>query len=139
MIQLYVTPSCLSCRKARAWLEENGIEYEEHNLFSTPPTMQELKTMLHLTEEGTSELISVRSKAFQELNVDLDDLSITELSELIQDNPGLLRRPIIFDAKRLVIGYNEDDIRTFLPREVRKIELQKMQDMLDQESAEMYA
>lgn len=130
MIQLYVTPSCLSCRKARAWLEENGIDFEEHNLFSAPPSVQELKMMLHLTEEGTSEIISVRSKAFQELGIDLDDLSVTELLELIQGNPGLLRRPIIFDAKRLVIGYNEDEIRSFLPREVRKVQLQKMQESI---------
>lgn len=137
MVQLYVTPSCLSCRKARAWLEENGIEFEEHNIFSAPPSIQELKTMLHLTEEGTSELISVRSKAFQQLNVDLDDLSLSELFELIQGNPGLLRRPIIFDAKRMVVGYNEDEIRSFLPREVRRIELQRMQDSIDKE--EQYA
>ena len=45
--------------------------------------------------------------------------------ELIQNNPGLLRRPIILDDKRLQVGYNEDEIRRFLPRSVRKLELQQ--------------
>lgn len=131
MIQLYVVPGCLSCRKARTWLEENGIEYEEYNLFSDPPSVLALKTMLQLTEEGTTELISIRSKTFQELDIDLDDLSISRFFELVQVNPGLLRRPIIMDTKRLVVGYNDDNIRAFLPREVRKIELQRMQTVIN--------
>lgn len=131
MIQLYVVPGCLSCRKARTWLEENEIDYEEYNLFSDPPSVLALKTMLQMTEEGTTELISVRSKSFQELEIDLNDLSISHFFELIQTNPGLLRRPIIMDTKRLVVGYNEDNIRAFLPREVRKIELQRMQKVIN--------
>lgn len=130
MIQLYVTPSSTSCRKARAWLEENGIEYQESNLFSEPLPFQELKRMLQLTEEGTSEIISTRSKAFQELNVDIDDLTISELYDIILDNPSLLRRPIMFDNKRLVVGYNEDEIRAFIPRDVRKVEAQRIREDL---------
>ncbi|MFE7152668.1 ArsC/Spx/MgsR family protein, partial [Heyndrickxia sporothermodurans] len=41
----------------------------------------------------------------------------------------MLRRPIILDEKRLQVGYNEDEIRKFLPRRIRtflSIELQKM-------------
>ncbi|KRN28437.1 hypothetical protein IV38_GL001437 [Lactobacillus selangorensis] len=80
-----------------------------------------------MTENGTEEIISTRSKAFQELNVDLDDLSLDDLFDLIQKTPGLLRRPIIMDDKRLQVGYNEDEIRRFLPREVRALELQQAQ------------
>ena len=50
---------------------------------------------------------------------------MNDLFELIQNNPGLLRRPIILDDKRLQVGYNEDEIRRFLPRSVRKLELQQ--------------
>lgn len=129
MVTLYTSPSCTSCRKARAWLEENSIPYSERNIFSEPLTREEIKGILKMTEEGTEEIISTRSKAFQELNVDLDDLPLNELFALIQENPGLLRRPIILDEKRLQVGYNEDEIRRFLPREVRAIELQKAQEL----------
>lgn len=129
MVTLYTSPSCTSCRKARAWLEENNISYSERNIFSEPLTREEIKGILKMTEEGTEEIISTRSKAFQELNVDLDDLPMNELFALIQENPGLLRRPIILDEKRLQVGYNEDEIRRFLPREVRAIELQKAQEL----------
>ena len=125
MVTLYTSPSCTSCRKARAWLEEHEIPYTERNIFSEPLTEDEIKAILRMTEEGTEEIISTRSKAFQELNVDLDEIPLNDLFELIQNNPGLLRRPIILDDKRLQVGYNEDEIRRFLPRSVRKLELQQ--------------
>lgn len=129
MITLYTSPSCTSCRKARAWLEDNNIDYSERNIFSEPLSEVEIKGILKMTEEGTEEIISTRSKAFQELNVDLDEVPLNTLFTLIQENPGLLRRPIILDNKRLQVGYNEDEIRRFLPREVRAIELKEAQEL----------
>ena len=40
-------------------------------------------------------------KTYQKLNVDIDSLPLQDLYSIIQDNPGLLRRPIILDNKRL--------------------------------------
>lgn len=82
-----------------------------------------------MTENGTEEIISKRSKAYQKLHIDLDELPLQNLFELIQHDPGLLRRPIILDEKRLQVGYNEDEIRRFLPREVRALELKRIQAM----------
>mgnify|MGYP001044656579 FL=1 len=72
MVTLYTSPSCTSCRKARTWLEENNIEYKERNIFSEPLSLDEIKGILRMTEDGTDEIISTRSKTFQKLNVDLD-------------------------------------------------------------------
>lgn len=125
MVTIYTAPSCSSCRKAVAWLEENNIPYKAQNIFSDPLDILEIKSILRMTEEGTEEIISTRSKAFQELNIDLEELQLKDLFTLVQENPGLLRRPILIDDKRLQIGYNEDDIRCFLPREVRALELMR--------------
>lgn len=127
MVNLYTSPSCTSCRKAKAWLEEHGIEYKERNIFSEPLSAAEIKQVLRLTENGTEEIVSRRSKVFQGLDVDLDDLSLKQLIDLIEKNPGLLRRPILVDDKRLQVGYNEDEIRRFLPRKVRQLELARAQ------------
>lgn len=123
MVKLFTSPSCTSCRKARAWLEEQEIPFTERNIFSDPLDTNEIKEILRMTENGTEEIISTRSKAFQELDVDLNTVGLNELFSLIQENPGLMRRPIIMDDKRLQVGYNEDEIRRFLPREVRQFEL----------------
>lgn len=98
LLTLYTSPSCTSCRKARAWLQEHQIPFVERNIFSEPLNSSELKAILQMTEDGTEEIISTRSKVFQKLNMDLDDLPLQELLELVQNNPGLLRRPIMIDG-----------------------------------------
>lgn len=123
MITLYVSPSCTSCRKAKAWLEEQDLEFKEKNIFHEPLSKEEIKQILSLTEEGTSELISYRSQAYQALTRDIEDLSLNELLDLFEKEPSLIRRPIIMDNRRLQIGYNEEEIRCFLPRKVRAMEL----------------
>ncbi|SFL54204.1 regulatory protein spx [Salibacterium qingdaonense] len=131
MVTLLTSPSCTSCRKAKAWLEEYNIPFEERNIFASPLTVDEVKEIVRLTEDGTDEIVSKRSKVFQELNVELENLSLQRLFELISEYPGLLRRPIIFDEKRLQVGYNEAEIRRFLPRKVRTFNLMEARDMVN--------
>lgn len=131
MVTLYTSPSCTSCRKAKSWLEEHDIAYRERNIFSEPLSIEEIKEILRMTEDGTDEIISTRSKTFQKLDVNLESMPLQDLFELIKDNPGLLRRPIIIDEKRLQVGYNEDEIRRFLPRKVRTYQLREAQRLVN--------
>lgn len=123
MVTLYSSPSCTSCRKAKQWLVDHNLPFIERNLNKEPLRAEDVKAMLRLTEDGTEELISTRSKIFSELTIDLDDMSINKLIDLIVMYPSLLKRPIILDDQRMQIGYNDDEIRRFLPREVRQREL----------------
>lgn len=123
MITLYVSPSCTSCRKAKAWLEEQKLPFIEKNIFHEPLTKQEIKQILSLTEEGTRELISYRSQAYQSLTIDIEELTMNELLDLFTEQPSLIRRPILTDDRRLQIGYNEEEIRCFLPRQAREVKL----------------
>lgn len=110
LLTLYTSPSCTSCRKARAWLQEHQIPFVERNIFSEPLNSSELKAILQMTEDGTEEIISTRSKVFQKLNMDLDELPLQELLELVQNNPGLLRRPImilVLMKMKSVVSYHE--------------------------------
>ncbi|MCM3595227.1 MULTISPECIES: transcriptional regulator SpxA [Bacillaceae] len=131
MVTLYTSPSCTSCRKAKAWLEEHEIAYTERNIFSEPLSVDEIKEILRMTEDGTDEIISTRSKIFQKLNVNVETMPLQDLYDLIQEHPGLLRRPIIIDEKRLQVGYNEDEIRRFLPRKVRTYQLREAQRLVN--------
>lgn len=102
MIKLYTSASCTSCRKAKAWLRENGLAFEERNIMSNPLTKDEIKEILTMTETGTDEIISTRSKVYEKLDVDFDELSLFQ------------------------VGYNEDEIHQFIPREVRRVTSKKM-------------
>ena len=125
MVTLFLSPSCTSCRKARAWLSNHEVPFEEHNIMTSPLSAPELQHILSLTENGTDDIISTRSKIFQKLDIDVESISVSELLHLIEQYPSLLRRPIIIDAKRMQIGFNEDEIRAFLPRSYRKQELKE--------------
>lgn len=131
MITLYTTTSCTSCRKAKAWLQEHDLPFKERNLFSEPITVDEIKSILRLTEHGTDEIISKRSKDFQNAEVNIEQLPISDLFRFIQENPGILKRPIIVDEKRLQVGYNEDEIRMFLPRAIRQYQLEEVLGMVN--------
>lgn len=125
MITLFLSPSCTSCRKARAWLTKHEVPFQEHNIITSPLSREELMSILSFTENGTEDIISTRSKVFQKLDIDVDEMSISELIQLIADNPSLLRRPILLDKKRMQIGFNEDEIRAFLSRDYRRHELRQ--------------
>lgn len=136
MIKLYVSPSCTSCRKAKSWLEEQNLEYVEKNIYHEPLTKDEIKEILMLTDEGTEEIISYRSQAYKNLEKDINKLSMSELLDLLVEEPSLIRRPIIMDDRRLQIGYNEEEIRMFLPRNIRDLRLAEIHErLLEVESA----
>lgn len=121
MIRIYTAPSCASCRKVKAWLKQNDIPYLEKNIFSTILRKDELLELLERSENGTDDIISKRSKVLKESQIDIDELSVNELISFIQKNPSVLKRPIMLDERRFQVGYNSEEIRAFIPRELRRV------------------
>ncbi len=113
MIKIYLSPSCLSCRKVKAWFVQQEIPFKEINIMKTPLTEAELKEMLMKSLDGADEIISTRSKVFKEQNLNVDTMSVSELVHFIQKNPTVLKRPIIVDEKFIQVGYNADEIEIF--------------------------
>ena len=125
MIKIYLSGSCSSCRKAKKWFRKRHIEFEEINLTKDIMEKDDLIKILSLTENGLEDVIATRGKTYSGLNHNFDELGLEEAYRLIQENPRLLKRPLIFDEQRLLIGFNEDGIRAFIPPEVRRVELRE--------------
>ena len=104
MITIYTTPSCSSCRKAKKWFDDHRIDYREKNIFNIQLTRDDIIAMLRNTESGFDDIISTRSKVFQEQNLDIEDMSMRELTNFIIDNPSVLRRPIIIEEDKMQVG-----------------------------------
>ncbi len=121
MIRIYTAPSCASCRKVKSWFKEHQIPYVEKNIFSTLLRDNELKELLERSENGTDDIISKRSKIIKERNVDIESMAISELITFIKANPSVLKRPIMIDERRFQVGYNAEEIRVFIPRELRQM------------------
>lgn len=122
MIQIYTTPSCASCRKAKKWFDQYKIPYSEKNIFSIKLSKDDIFKMLANSENGFEDIISTRSKVFKEKKLDPDSMSVQELVEFIIEYPSVLKRPIIINENELQVGYNNEDITIFLPKELRNIE-----------------
>lgn len=119
MIVVYTSPGCASCRKVKAWLKEKKISYIEKNIFQVLLDQKEIKYLLSRSENGFDDIISKRSKLFQQGKIDLDNMNTNELVEFIQKNPSVLKRPIIINEDNMQIGYDEEEIDAFIPRQLR--------------------
>lgn len=122
MIKIYLTSRTKSGRLAVQWLQEYNLKYVQRNI-SKRNSLEavEIKEILSLTENGFDDLINKRSKMFKELRYNIYDYTTEELIRTIIENPTIIKLPIIVNEKNIVIGYNREEIRCFLPKEYRKI------------------
>ncbi|HEY0222729.1 MAG TPA: Spx/MgsR family RNA polymerase-binding regulatory protein [Lactovum miscens] len=123
MIIVYSMPSCSSCKKAEEWLRAHKLKFKEVNLLTDDITKEDILKILSLTDEGAEDIISKRSKAYSQLEGNFNNVSMNDLINIIEDNRTILRRPLILDNYKLQIGFNEDEIRKFIPRPYRKAKL----------------
>ena len=119
MIQIYTTPSCASCRKAKKGFDQYKIPYSEKNIFSIKLSKDDIFRMLANSENGFEDIISTRSKIFKEKKLDPENMSVQALVNFIIEYPSVLKRPIIINESELQVGYNNEDITIFLPKELR--------------------
>ena len=52
---------------------------------------------------------------------DVEDMKMSELKQFIIDHPSVLKRPIILDGEKMQVGYNEEEIRVFIPKRLREL------------------
>ena len=119
MIKVYTSPSCGSCRKVKKWFMDNGIPFIEKNIFGPTFSEKDIYDILSKTDNGTDDIISKRSKIIVDNKIDVDNMSIKQLVEFVAKNPSVMKRPIIVDDKRIVVGFNTDDIASFVPQAKR--------------------
>lgn len=121
MIVVYTSPGCASCRKVKQWLRDRELTFIEKNIFKTLLNDTEIKHLLMRSENGSDDIISKRSKIIQESAIDIDSLTTDQLIQFIKKNPSVLKRPIILNEKNFQVGYDEEEIGVFVPKELRRI------------------
>ena len=93
-------------------LSQTPLSFTERHIFKTGPTLNELELLLQYT--SLDNLISKRSRKYKELNLKEQTLTEKEWLHLLAKEPGLLRRPILFDGKAVHIGYDKEAILEYL-------------------------
>ena len=122
MIIVFTAPSCLGCGKVKKYFKEHNIPFEEKSIINHKLRREDIYKMLFHSENGFDDIISTRSKVFQDYKDKIEDMNLNQLIDFIIANPTVLKRPIILNDYELQVGYNVDDITMFLPAEYREDE-----------------
>lgn len=128
MINLYFHTNDPSKRKAVQWFTQHGIAVNQRNLDKEPLTPHEVLDLLSISYDGTEELLSKRSRATKELNLDFDQVTMNQFMQLASENPHILRNPIIFNDNKLVTGFDQEKMGVFVPKRQRRLELNRLID-----------
>ena len=87
----------------KAELSQSGIELEERDFFADPFTAEELKGLIG--DAPVSDYFSWRSPSFRKLGLKRDDMSDSQMLELMAEEPRLIRRPLIMTPEgKLIVG-----------------------------------
>ena len=104
-VELYVHPTCTSCRNAQAWLDDHDVAYERRDYFRDRFTRDELSAVLSSAGLTPRDVLSKRARAYKELVGDRY-LTDDQLLDLMIEEPTLLRRPLVISNGEAVIGFN---------------------------------
>jgi len=110
---LYGIRNCDTVRKARNWLKNQHINYQYHDLRTDGLDPGVLKSWLD--QKGYTEIINQRSKSWRQLPEEQKrQLNDSSALALIQDNPTLIKRPILAGHQLLLIGFSDTLYNTLL-------------------------
>ena len=62
MIRIFTSPSCSSCRKVKAWFDEQKIPYEAVNIFGDDFTKDDIRELIAKSENGIEVHFSEQTK-----------------------------------------------------------------------------
>lgn len=86
----------------------------ERRFFKQKPTVEEVRAIAARLPGGAHDILSKRSRRYKELGLAEKDLSEEELIQLLAEEPGLWRRPIVISGEEIVVGYDESSLRSLL-------------------------
>ncbi len=104
MTTLYGIKNCDTIKKARLWLDQNGVAYRFHDYRIDGITPELLK---HFAESlGWDTLLNRSSTSWRQLSTEQQaDLTQEKALHLMLNTPTLIKRPILDTGKKLVIGF----------------------------------
>ena len=109
-----------------AYADEERLLEDRQPKPAYAPACVEIFYLLSLTENGFDDLLAKRSIDYKNLKDQIDQCTTSELVDLIVSHFTLLQRPIITDGKKLLVGFNEDSMRLFIPVQWRRSQLKSV-------------
>lgn len=108
-LKLYQYDRCGTCRKARQWLEAQGLSYESVDITQTPPSQTELEQMLRLQAGQIRKLFNTSGQRYRELKLSdrLPSLTTDAALALLAADGKLIKRPFLLTETAGLVGFRE--------------------------------
>lgn len=110
-------PKCTTCQKAKKWLENNKIEFEDRHIVEKNPTKEELITWLNISSYDIKKFFNTSGLKYKELGLKekLPTMSEDEKLELLSTNGMLVKRPILVFQEKVLVGFKEKEWEEYKP------------------------
>lgn len=109
-------PKCSTCKKAKKWLEENNIEFEDRNIVEETPTVKELTEWIKKSKEDVRRWFNTSGLRYKELNLKEKLLTMNEEEKiaLLASDGMLIKRPLVISDKGILVGFKEEKWKEML-------------------------
>lgn len=104
-------PKCSTCKKAKKWLDEHGIEYTDRHIVEDNPTAAELAEWMQRSGLPIRRFFNTSGMLYRELGVKAKfdaGMNDEEALALLASNGMLVKRPLIVTDETAIPGFKED-------------------------------
>lgn len=100
---------CTTCRKAKQWLEANGVAFEERPIKENNPTINELRDWHKKSNLPLVKFFNTSGLMYKELKLKdkLKTMSEEEQYRLLASDGMLVKRPILIGDGFILVGFDE--------------------------------
>ena len=109
-------PPCSTCRKARTWLEEQGVSGTARHIVQEPPTAAELAAWQKKSGLPLRRFFNTSGMKYRELSLAarLPEMSEAEQLALLATDGMLVKRPLLITPGGALPGFREAEWRKAL-------------------------
>lgn len=112
-VTIYGIRNCDTMKKARAWLDTNGIEYRFHDYKADGIDMTDLHRWC--TDAGWEKLLNRAGTTFRKLPEDRkNDLDQNGAIFLMVEQSSMIKRPVVEADGKLFIGFKPEEYASLL-------------------------
>ena len=106
-IHLYGIPNCDTMKKARVWLDTQGLDYVFHDYKKEGADPAKLAHWV--ADHGIDVVLNRRGTTFRKLDeADKADVDAAKAVTLMTQQPGMIKRPVVEYPGGILVGFKED-------------------------------
>ena len=104
-------PKCSTCKKAKKWLDDHNIKYEDRHIIDNNPTFDELKEWYHKSNLDIKRFFNSSDMLYKEMNLKdkLPNMNEDQMLEILSTNGMLVKRPLIISDDVILTGFKEKE------------------------------